>query len=88
MKITSRRREIEIAGSTIGIARTKHGVIRLWADDDIGLARGLGFAHAQDRLVQMVLLRLVGQGRLCECVINDNDALQIDVFMREMGLAR
>jgi penicillin amidase len=88
MKITSKRREIEIAGSTIGIARTEHGVVKLWADDDIGLARGLGFAHAHDRLVQMLLVRLVGQGRLCECLVNDNDALQIDIFMREMGLAR
>jgi penicillin amidase len=88
MKITSKRRQIEIAGSTIEIARTEHGVMKLWADDDLGLARGLGFAHAQDRLVQMVLVRLVGQGRLCECLINDNDALEIDIFMREMGLAR
>ena len=88
MKISNTRREIEIAGSTIGIARTEQGVIKLWADDDLGLARGLGFAHAQDRLVQMLLVRLIGQGRLCEFLINDNDALQIDIFMREMGLAR
>ena len=88
MRITRKRREIEIAGSEIGIARTPDGVIKLWAEDDLGLARGLGFAHAQDRLVQMVLVRLVGQGRLCECLVNDNDALEIDIFMREMGLAR
>ena len=88
MRITAKRRDIEIAGSRIGIARTKDGVIKLWADDELGLARGLGFAHAQDRLVQMILVRLIGQGRLCECLVNDNDALEIDVFMREMGLDR
>jgi penicillin amidase len=88
MKITGKRREIEIAGSRIGIARTGDGVIKLWAQDDLGLARGLGFAHAEDRLVQMLLMRLVGQGRLCECLVNDDDALEIDIFMREMGLAR
>jgi penicillin amidase len=88
MRITSKRREIDIAGSRIGIARTGDGVMELWSDDDLGLARGLGFAHAQDRLVQMLLVRLVGQGRLCECLVNDNDALAIDIFMREMGLAR
>jgi penicillin amidase len=88
MRITGKRREIEIAGSKIGIARTEGGVVELWADNDIGLARGLGFAHAQDRLVQMILVRLVGQGRICECLINDNDNLEIDIFMREMGLAR
>ena len=88
MRITSRRRDIEIAGSGIGIARTKDGVVKLWAEDDLGLARGLGFAHAQDRLVQMMLVRLVGQGRLCECLVNDNETLEIDIFMREMGLSR
>jgi len=88
MRITSKRRDIEIAGSGVGIARTKDGVVKLWAEDDLGLARGLGFAHAQDRLVQMMLLRLVGQGRLCECLVNDDDALEIDIFMREMGLSR
>ncbi len=88
MRITRKRRDLEIAGSRVGIARTRDGVITLWAEDDLGLARGLGFAHAQDRLVQMVLLRLVGQGRLCECLVDDNDALAIDVFMRQMGLAR
>ena len=59
MRISGKRRDIEIAGSGIGIARTKDGVIKLWADDDLGLARGLGFAHAQDRLVQMDLMRRI-----------------------------
>ena len=88
MRITCKRRDIEIAGSGVGIARTEDGVVKLWAEDELGLARGLGFAHAQDRLVQMILVRLVGQGRLCECLVNDDDALEIDIFMREMGLAR
>jgi penicillin amidase len=88
MRITSKRRDIEVAGSGIGIARTKDGVVKLWAEDDLGLARGLGFAHAQDRMVQMMLVRLVGQGRLCECLVNDNETLEIDIFMREMGLSR
>jgi penicillin amidase len=88
MRNTRKRREIEIAGSRIGIARNPDGVVKLWADDDLGLARGLGFAHAQDRLVQMMVVRLVGQGRLCECLADDNDALEIDIFMREMGLSR
>jgi penicillin amidase len=88
MRITGKRRDIDIAGSEIGVARTKDGVVELWAEDDLGLARGLGFAHAQDRLVQMMLVRLVGQGRLCECLVNDNETLEIDIFMREMGLSR
>jgi penicillin amidase len=88
MRITGKQREIDISGSKIGIARTEGGVIELWADDDIGLARGLGFAHAHDRLVQMILVRLIGQGRICECLTNDAENLEIDIFMREMGLVR
>jgi penicillin amidase len=62
--------------------------VRLWADDDLGLARGLGLAHAHDRLVQMMMVRLVGQGRLCECLTSNDETLAIDVFMRDMGLWR
>lgn len=88
MRITKKPREIEIGDSTIEIARNDDGVITLWAEDDLGLARGLGFAHAEDRLVQMMLVRLLGQGRLCECLVNDDETLAIDIFMREFGFAR
>ena len=36
----------------------------------------------------MVLLRLIGQGRLCECLKSNPEMLAIDVFMREMGFRR
>jgi penicillin amidase len=85
MLITERRRRIEISGAHIELARTDDGVMTLRAEDDLGLARGLGFVHAHDRMVQMMLVRLVGQGRLCECLSNDEDTLAIDVFMRQMG---
>jgi len=88
MRITNRRRQIDIAGTRIGLARTTGGVMRLETKDDVGLARGLGFAHAHDRMVQMMLMRLIGQGRLCECLANDDDTLAIDVFMRQMGFER
>jgi len=88
MRITGTRRRIRIDGARIELARTPEGVMRLWGRDDIDLARGLGFAHAHDRLVQMLLVRLVGQGRLCECLKSEDDMLEIDIFMRGMGLRR
>ena len=88
MRISGRHRSIDINGARVELSRTSDGVIRLRADDDLGLARGLGFAHAHDRMVQMMVVRLAGQGRLCECLISDNDALAIDVFTRGMGLRR
>ena len=88
MRISGRYRSIDINGARVELSRTSDGVMRLRADDDLGLARGLGFAHAHDRMVQMMVVRLAGQGRLCECLISDNDALAIDVFTRGMGLRR
>jgi penicillin amidase len=88
MRISGRYRSIDINGARVELSRTSDGVMRLRADDDLGLARGLGFAHAHDRMVQMMVVRLAGQGRLCECLMSDDDALAIDVFTRGMGLRR
>ena len=78
---------MSIGGRRVRIGRTTGGVAALWAEDDLGLAAGQGFAHAHDRLVQMELVRLVAQGRLCECLLDDDANLEIDVFMRRMGFA-
>lgn len=73
--------------ATLRLGRTTGGVVELRADDPADLPRGLGFAHALDRLTQMSLVRLVGQGRLCECLKDDDEAFEIDRFMRQMGFA-
>ena len=88
MRISERRRALCVAGHQIEIARTPEGVARIWAEDDPGLARGLGLAHAHDRLVQMMMVRLIGQGRLSECLKNSPETVAVDVFMREMGFGR
>jgi penicillin amidase len=87
MRISSRPRDLTIGSARVRIRRTTGGVIELWADDLPDLMRGLGFAHALDRLTQMSLVRLVGQGRLCECLSDDDEALEIDCFMRQLGFA-
>jgi penicillin amidase len=88
MRTSHRRRALRIGELEIEARRTPEGVIELWADDDVALAAGLGWAHARDRLVQMVLLRLVGQGRLAECLQSSDETLEIDVWARDMGFAR
>lgn len=88
MRLTNRIRTLEIAGSTLRARRTTGGVVEIWGGDSLDVQRGLGFFHAHDRLVQMMLVRLVGQGRLCECLNDDDEALAIDIFMRQMGLAQ
>ncbi len=88
MRITQRRRTHRVAGQMIDLARSQEGVARVWAKDDPGLARGLGLVHAHDRLVQMMMVRLIGRGRLSECLKNSPETVAIDVFMREMGFGR
>jgi penicillin amidase len=88
MRITAKRSRHRVAGHEVGLARSPDGVLRVAAEDDRGLARGLGLGHAHDRLVQMVLVRLIGQGRLSECLKSSSETVAIDIFMREMGFGR
>jgi penicillin amidase len=87
MKLTSRIRPFEIAGKNLRARRTEGGVVEIWGDNFLDLQRGLGFFHAHDRQVQMMLVRLIAQGRLCECLKDDDESLAIDIFMRQLGLA-
>ena len=88
VRITGKRRVFDIDGNRVELARTADGVVQLWAVDDVALAAGLGFTHASDRLVQMMLVRLIGQGRLSECLQSNNETLAIDIFARDMGIQR
>ncbi len=85
----NRRRwlSLDVLGLRVTLRRNRHGVAEIRADDDLALAAGLGFFHAHDRLVQMELMRLVGEGRLSECLRADDDTEAVDVFMRERDLA-
>lgn len=85
MKIGGRIVEIDIEGAKLKLRRTDDGVVEIFGSDDLDVARGLGFAHAHDRLVQMMLVRMVGRGRLCESLGGDDSVLAIDIFMRQMG---
>ena len=88
MRLTRTRRAVRVGALGFQAARSEHGVARLWAGDEESLACGLGAVHAHDRMVQMVTARIVGQGRLAECLADDRTTVGIDVFMRQMGFAR
>ncbi len=87
MRISARPRTVEITGIPVQFARTAGGVMEIRAPDDCGVAAGIGFAHAHDRLVQMSIMRLIGQGRLSECTRVGDAQLQADTFSRLMGFA-
>ena len=88
MILSEKIRTYTIAGSTMRARRTTGGVVEIWGENHVDVQRGLGFFHAHDRQVQMLLVRLIGQGRLCECLKDDDESLAIDIFMRHLGLAR
>ena len=73
-------------GAPVTIARDADGVPLITAADDADAAFGLGFAHAQDRLFQMELMRRLGAGRLAE--IFGDRAVGNDRQMRVLGLYR
>ena len=43
--------------------RDEHGIPQIKADDITGLYWGMGHCHAVDRGMQMLVMRVLGQGR-------------------------
>jgi penicillin G amidase len=73
------------ADGEIDIVRDRYGVPHIFATTEADAYRGLGYAHAQDRFVQMDLTRRSMQGRLAEVV--GERALEMDARARIMNWA-
>ncbi len=73
----------------VEIVRNTHNVPHIFAEHETDVFFGLGFAHAQDRLWQMQMLRRTAQGRLSEMF--GRRTVRTDELMRRLdlyGLAR
>ena len=46
---------------------------------------GNGYVHARDRGMQMLLMRILGQGRASEILDSSDDTLAVDLFFRRMN---
>ncbi len=69
----------------IHIFRDKNGTPHVEANTKADMYWGQGYVHARDRGVQMLMMRVLGQGRVCE-LLNDNDeSLGVDKFFRQMN---
>jgi penicillin amidase len=77
---------LPVAGLTkpVDIIRDSNAVPHVFGSSVTDLYRGLGFAHAQDRLWQMETIRLAAQGRLSEVL--GQRTIKIDVLMRTLDL--
>ena len=68
----------------VEITRNTHAVPHIFGAADADVFFGLGFAHAQDRLWQMTLLRRTAQGRLSE--VFGERTLRTDELMRRLDI--
>lgn len=70
----------------IDVRRDEHGTRRVNATNERDLYRGLGFCHARDRGLQMLLTRIVARGRVAELLKDDDETLRSDCFFRRLAL--
>ena len=80
----SKDRAVKGLIAPIEIVRDVHNVPHIFADHDRDAFFGLGYAHAQDRLWQMTLLRRTAQGRLSE--LFGERTLELDFLLRQLDL--
>jgi len=69
------------------IWRDKHGVCHVDGKDRKEVFELMGYAHGKDRGMQMLLMRILGQGRTSELLDSSNEMLEIDKFFRKMNWA-
>ena len=61
-----------------------YGIPHIYAENELDASIALGYAHAQDRLWQMELLKRIAPGRLSE--IFGEDMLKNDTFFASIGI--
>lgn len=65
--------------------RDPNGIPEITADHVEGLYWGMGYCHAMDRGLQMILMRVLGQGRAAELLDGSDEMVEIDRFFRRMN---
>ncbi|MCB1160699.1 MAG: penicillin acylase family protein, partial [Leptospiraceae bacterium] len=69
----------------IQIKRSKTGKPIIQAEEERDVYYALGYCNAKDRGLQMLMMRLLGQGRLSEFLDSSDESLKIDLFFRRMN---
>lgn len=67
------------------IWRDKHGVCHVKGKDKTEIFGLMGYAHGKDRGMQILLMRILGQGRASEILDSSDEMLEIDKFFRRMN---
>jgi len=70
----------------VALERDEHGVPHITSPNLEGVQFGLGFCHARDRGLQMLLVRSLGSGRACEQLLDTEEMLELDRYFRRWNL--
>ena len=88
MYATTKRFETQAIHKRVIIQRNKDGIPTVSASNREDLCFGIGYAHAADRVVQLMLVRAIAQGRASEKFVGSDELIEIDKFMRWLHLER
>ena len=69
----------------VQIWRDDNGIPHVEAPSEPDLFFGMGYVHATDRGLQMLLTRIAGQGRISELLDASDSSLEVDTFFRRMN---
>jgi penicillin amidase len=70
----------------IDIRRDGAGVPHVRATTEADVLRGLGHCHGVDRALQLIVTRIVGQGRAAEILDGGDEMVAMDTFFRRIDL--
>ncbi len=65
--------------------RDENGIPQIVSDDINGLHWGMGYCHAMDRGLQILIMRILGQGRAAELLDGNDEMVEVDRFFRRMN---
>lgn len=71
--------------TNVSIRRDVNGIPHIEADNETDLYWGHGWVHATDRGLQMLMMRILGQGRVCELLDASDESLGVDTFFRRVN---
>ncbi len=69
----------------VEIYRDENGVAHVSGSTEGEVYRGQGYAHGIDRGMQIVLMRILGQGRAAELLDGGDETVAVDTFFRRMN---
>ena len=65
----------------VDIKRNAHGIPEITAGSFLDCCYGIGWVHACDRQLQILLMRILLNGRMAEYLKNDPELIEIDKYM-------